>query len=74
MNNFYPIKNKKELEMFIKTDRIACFGSDKISFEKKLRNPFKNNLANFLKLLRKYEYLCINVTQAKIPFFPELFL
>ena len=65
MKNFYPIKSKKELEMFIKTDRIACFGSDKISFEKKLRNPFKTNLFNFLKLLRKYEYLCYKRDSSK---------
>ena len=65
MKNFYPIKSKKELEMFIKTDRIACFGSDKISFEKKLRNPFKTNLFNFLKLLRKYEYLCFKRDSSK---------
>lgn len=65
MKNFYPIKSKKELEMFIKTDRIACFGSDKISFEKKLRNPFKTNLFDFLKLLRKYEYLCFKRDSSK---------
>ncbi len=58
MNNFYPIKSKKDLELFIKEDKKACFGSDKIGFEKKLRAPFKNNLFKFLKLLRKYEYLC----------------
>ena len=65
MNNFYPIKSKNELKMFIKTDRIACFGSDTISFEKKLRNPFKNNLAKFLELLRKYEYLCYKRDSSK---------
>lgn len=58
MDKFYPIKFKKELKQFICEDKKACFGSDKISLEKKLRNPFKYNLFKFLKLLRSYEYLC----------------
>ena len=58
MDNFYPIKSKKELELFVCEDKKACFGSGKISFEKKLRNAFKNNLFKFFKLLRTYEYLC----------------
>lgn len=60
MNNFYPIKSKEQLKLFIKEDKKACFGSDKISLEKKLRNPFKSNLFKFFKLLRKFEYLCYN--------------
>ncbi len=72
MTNFYPIKSKKELEQFIKADRIACFGSDKISFEKKLRNPFKNNLVKFLELLRKYEYLCYKRDSGKKPIFSRI--
>ena len=58
MDNFYPIKSKKELELFICEDKKACLGSGKITLEKKLRNPFKYNLVKFLKLLRFYEYLC----------------
>jgi serine O-acetyltransferase len=58
MNDFYPIKSKKELELFVNEEKKACFGSDKISLEKKLRNPFKYNLFKLLKFLRTYEYLC----------------
>lgn len=58
MNVNHPIKSKKELNIFAEADKKACFGSDKVSMEKKLRNPFKSNLFCFLKLLRKYEYFC----------------
>ncbi len=65
MNNFYPIKSKKELGLFLEEDKNACFGSTEVSFEKKLRNPFKNNLFKFFKLLRKYEYLCFKRDSSK---------
>ena len=65
MNVVHSIKTKKDLDCFIKADKKACFGSDKVSTEKKLRNPFKTNLFNFLKLLRKYEYLCFKRDSSK---------
>lgn len=52
------IKTKKELYDILEADKISCFGSKNISFEKKLRSPFKTKLYKFFKLLRKYEYLC----------------
>lgn len=72
MNDFYTIKSKKDLELFIKEDKKTCFGSDKISFEKKIRNPFKSNLFKFLKLLRKYEYLCFKRDSYKNILFSKL--
>ena len=41
MDNFYPIKSKKELELFICEEKKAYLGSGKITLEKKLRNPNK---------------------------------
>lgn len=58
MNDFYTVKSKKELSFIIEKDKKACFGSNNVTFEKKLRNPFKHKLFVFFKLLRKYEYLC----------------
>ncbi len=58
MKDTYMIKTKKELADLLEADKIACYGSEKISLEKKLRNPFKTKLYKFFKLLRKYEYLC----------------
>lgn len=57
MNN-YSIKTKEDLVAFIHSDKLACFGSNKINFEKKIRNPFKTKLFKFLVALRKYEFLC----------------
>lgn len=58
MNTNYSINTKNELKNAIYADKIACFGSDKPDFEKKLRNPFKTKLFKFLVALRKYEFLC----------------
>ena len=65
MNGFYTIKSKEELIRFIEEDKKACFGSDNVSFEKKIRNPFKTNLFRFFGLLRKYEYLCFKRDNCK---------
>ncbi len=72
MNDLYTIKSKEELIAFIEEDKKACFGSDKVSFEKKLRNPFKNNLFKFFKWLRKYEYLCFKRDNCKNPIISKL--
>lgn len=58
MNDFCTVKSKKELSCILEKDKNACFGSNKVTLEKKLRNPFKHKLFAFFKLLRKYEYLC----------------
>lgn len=68
MNNNYLIKTKDDLKLFIENDKKSCFGANKVSFEKKLRNPFKNKLYKFLKLLRKYEYFCFRRDVNKSPF------
>lgn len=54
----YTIKTKRELSKILEADKLACFGSKKISLEKRLRNPFKAKLYKFFLTLRKYEYLC----------------
>lgn len=72
MANKYRIKSKNELYSFINEDKKACFGSDKISFEKKMRNPFKSNLFEFFKLLRKYEYLCYKRDSGENTIFSKL--
>lgn len=58
MNDFYTAKSKKDLSCFIEADKKACFGTDSVTLERKLRSPFKSKLFVFFKLLRKYEYLC----------------
>lgn len=73
MNDFYPIKSKAELDLFIFEDKKACFNSDKIGIEKKLRNPFKYNLFKFLTLTRKYEYLCFKRDSNKNTFISKVF-
>lgn len=58
MRDNYPIKSKEEMKSFIREDKKACWGNEKITLEKKLRNPFKKELFEFFKTLRKYEFLC----------------
>lgn len=58
MSNVYKVKSKEDLAAFLEADKNACFGTSKPGLEKKLRNPFKNKLFKFFKLLRRYEYLC----------------
>jgi serine acetyltransferase len=65
MKNHYSIKSKEELTDYIQADKLACFGTRKISLEKKLRNPFKTKLFKFLVALRKYEFLCFKRDNAK---------
>lgn len=72
MKNQYTVKSKKDLSLYIKEDKKACFGSSEVSFEKKLRNPFKRKLFRFFKLLRKYEYLCYKRDSSRI-FLSKLF-
>ena len=73
MNDFYTIKSKKDLKKYVEEEKKSCLGSGKISFEKKLRNPFKNNLFEFLKSLRKYEYLCFKRDTCKNQVFSKLY-
>lgn len=65
MKNHYSIKSKEELTDYIQADKLACFGTRKISLEKKLRNPFKSKLFKFLVALRKEEFLCFKRDNAK---------
>ena len=65
MNDFCTVKSKKELSCILEKDKNACFGSNKVTLEKKLRNPFKHKLFAFFKLLRKYEYLCFKRDSCK---------
>ena len=44
MNDFCTVKSKKELSCILEKDKNACFGSNKVPLEKKLRNPFKHKL------------------------------
>lgn len=65
MSNIYSIKTKDDITAFCEADKKACFGSEKLSLEKKLRNPFKHKLFKFFRLLRQYEYLCFKRDNAK---------
>ncbi len=58
MSNVYTVKSKNDVTAFLVADQKACFGTAELSLEKKLRNPFKQKLFKFFKLLRQYEYLC----------------
>lgn len=73
MNDFHTVKSKKSLSDFIEADKEACFGSNDVTLEKKLRNPFKSKLFKFLKLLRKYEYLCFKRDTCKNPILSKIY-
>lgn len=73
MKKSYTAKSKKELSTIIKEDKIACFGCNEVSLEKKLRNPFKSKLFKFFKHLRKYEYLCFKRDTCKNSILSKLY-
>ena len=52
------ICSKKELKKYFCEDRDACFGKTSVSFEDKIRKPFKQKLYKYFRYFRKYEYFC----------------
>lgn len=61
----YIINNKEELQSVIGFEKNIYLPKGKNSLEYKLRNPFKNKTYKYLKLLRKYEYLCFKRDNTK---------
>ena len=58
MKEQYILKTKRALKEIQQKDEYACFGKKTVTIEERLRNPFKQKLYLYFKLLRKYEYFC----------------
>lgn len=61
----YIINSKEKLQTVIEFEKNIYLPEEKDSLEYKLRNPFKNKIYKYLKLLRKYEYFCFKRDNTK---------
>ncbi len=69
----YIINNKEKLQSVIGFEKNIYLPNGKDSLEYKLRNPFKNKTFKYLRLLRKYEYMCFKRDNTKSLLFSKVY-